>query len=54
MEHPIVMHMKWNIWAQIWNSEIKYNGEETKYKSFAVKDTVKGRYHKHCKLDLLQ
>jgi hypothetical protein len=28
------------------DSRIKYNGEETKYKSFAAKDTVKERYPK--------
>jgi hypothetical protein len=25
-----------------------------KVQSFAVKDTAKGRYHKHCKLDWLR
>jgi hypothetical protein len=30
--------------------ENQVHGEETKYKSFAVKDTAKERYHKHCKL----
>jgi hypothetical protein len=54
MEHSLkVMRKKWNISAQIWNSRInsKYNGEETKYKSFAVKDIVKERYLKYYKLD---
>ena len=30
---------------------IKYNGEETKYKSFAPKGTAKERYPKYYKLD---
>jgi hypothetical protein len=28
----------------------RYNGEETKYKSFAAKDTAKERYNKYYKL----
>jgi hypothetical protein len=33
-------------------SKIKYNGEEIKCKSFAAKDTAKGKYPKYCKLKL--
>jgi hypothetical protein len=29
------------------DSRIKYNGEETKYKSFVANDTVKERYPKY-------
>jgi len=47
MEHLFkIMRRKWNIWANLWNSKIKYNGEETKYKSFVAKDTAKERYPK--------
>jgi hypothetical protein len=35
----------------MWNTKInnKYNGEETKYKSFAAKDIAKERYPRYCK-----
>jgi hypothetical protein len=47
-----IMHRKWNISAQLWNSKNnRYNGEETECKNFAAKDTAKERYHKYCKLD---
>jgi hypothetical protein len=35
----------------LWNSTNRCNGEETKYKSFVAKDTVKETYRKYCKLD---
>jgi hypothetical protein len=40
--------------SRIKNSSNRYNGEETKYKSFAAKDTAKERYLKYCKLEWLQ
>jgi hypothetical protein len=53
VEHPIkIMHRKRNIPAPTWNRKkmSKCNGEETKYKSFAAKDTAKERYLRYCKL----
>jgi hypothetical protein len=32
------------------HSKNSYNGEETKCRSFAAKDTAKERYHKYCVL----
>jgi hypothetical protein len=33
------------------NKNGKYNGEETKFKSFAAKDTAKERYLNYCRSD---